>query len=136
MTIHPRHGRHGIGEIATVECPEAGDPEFIADADGVGEVEAVGEEFGEGGGGDDDAGGEAGKFDEVEGGKEGLAAGGGEAVIWGGGEGDEVDLGGGFGDGYGAAGVIITCRDGDCEEGLTPWRSHRCGLGMRCLGSV
>lgn len=62
-----------------------------------------------------------------------MAAGGGEAVVWWGGEGDEVDLGGGFGDGDGAAGVIVTCRDGHSEEGFAPWGGHRNELKMRSI---
>lgn len=120
MAIDPRDGGHGISEIAAVEGPQAGDPKLVANLDGVGEVEAVGEELGQCRGGDDDTCGQAGEFDEVKGGEEGLAEGCGQAVVWWGGEGDEVDLGRGLGDGDAAAGVIVTCRDGDCEERLAP----------------
>lgn len=80
------------------------------------EVEAVGEELGEGGGGDDDAGRQRGQLDEVEGGEEGLAERGGEAVVGRREDADEVDLRLGLGDGDGAARMLVAAGDGDCEE--------------------
>lgn len=63
VAIHPGDGGHGVCEEAAVERPEAGDPKVIANLDGVGEVEAVGVEFGQRRGCDDDSRWEAGEFD-------------------------------------------------------------------------
>lgn len=82
------------------------------------QVEAVAVELGDGAGGDEDAGRVATGLEEVEGGEEGLADGGGEAVVRRGVEGEEVDCGLGLGDGDGAAGMGAEGRDGDGEEGF------------------
>lgn len=82
------------------------------------QVQAVGVELGDGRGGDDAAGGQARVLDEVEGAQEGLAEGGGLAVVGRRGDGEQVDLWGGLGDGDGPAGVLVTCLDGHGEERL------------------
>lgn len=91
--------------------PEAGR------VNGVLQIEAVAVELGNAAGGDEDAGRVAAELEEVEGGEEGLADGGGEAVVRRGDEGQEVDGRLGLGEGDGAAGVGAQGRDGDCEEG-------------------
>lgn len=84
--------------------------------EGMFQVEAVGVEFRDAAGRDDDAGG-VGELDQVEGGQEGGAGGGSQAVVGGRGDGEEVDFGGGGGGGDGAAWLGAAGGDGDCEEG-------------------
>lgn len=136
VAVDPGDSRHGVRQEAAVERPEAGDPVLVADLDGVGQVEAVREKLGQRRRCYDNAGGQAREFDQVEGCEEGLAEGRGEAVVWGRGDRDEVDLGGGLSDGDSAAGVAVTCRDGDCEERFAPWRGRGSHSGVFVIGSL
>lgn len=82
------------------------------------QVEAVGVEFWDSAGGDEDAGRVAAGLEEVEGGEDGLADWRGEAVVGRGVECEEVDGGLGLGEGDGAAGMGAEGGDGDGEEGF------------------
>lgn len=86
MAVEHGNRRHGKGEEAQEELVEGGGEEGRV-GHGVLEVEAVGVEFGDGRGGEDDAAGVRAEFEDVEGGEEGGVEGGGEAVVGGGGEG-------------------------------------------------
>lgn len=55
------------------------------------QVQAVAVELGDAAGGDEHAGRVAAELEQVEGGEEGFAHGGGEAVVWGGDEGEKID---------------------------------------------
>lgn len=90
MPIHHRHGGHRIRKEARKQ-PIQLLREERRDRQRVFEVQAVGIELGQGGGGEDYAGGVLrGVFEDVEGGEERGAHGGGEAVVWGRGDGEEV----------------------------------------------
>lgn len=79
-------GGHGVGEVPVEKSVQhPGQEPFCSKR--VLEVEAVGEELGEAGSCDDDAGGVTTEFDQVQRVEDGGAGGGGEAVVWGGGDG-------------------------------------------------
>lgn len=81
------------------------------------EIQAVGVEFRDAACGDDHAGGVVAEFEDVEGLEERAAEGGGEAVVRGGNECEEVDLRLRLGAGDCAAGMGAAGGDGDGEEG-------------------
>lgn len=117
MAVEPRDGGHGVGGKASEDFVQQG---IVAGgAEGMVEVEAVAVEFGDAGGGDDDAVGVAG-FDDVEGEEEGVAEVADHAVVGGGGKGEEVGQWSGLGDSYGTTG----CLDGEAEERLSCWGCH------------
>lgn len=89
-------------------------------------VQAVAVELGDGGGGDDDAFGEAG-VEDVEGEQEGGAEGWREPVVGRGEEGQHVDLGAAL-----RAGDVAGRSDGDCKEG----REGRHGGGCFWMATV
>lgn len=91
-------------------------PEAVR-AHGVLEVQAIAVELGDAAGGDDDAGLVGAKLEDVEGVDEGPAERGGQPVVGGRGEGEQVDGRGGFGADDGTAGVAAAGADGDGEEG-------------------
>jgi hypothetical protein len=82
------------------------------------QVQSIAVELGDAAGGDEHAGRVAAEFEEIEGGEDGLAYGGGETVVGGRDEGEEVDGGLRLGDGDGAAGMRAEGRDWDGEEGF------------------
>lgn len=84
MAVQDGNRRHREGQEAQEELVEGGGEEGRV-GHGVFEVEAVGVELWDGGGGEDDAGGVGAEFEDVEGGEEGGVEGGGEAVVGGGG---------------------------------------------------
>lgn len=84
MAIQHRDRRHRERQEAQEELVERGGQEGRV-GQGVFQVEAVGVELWDGGGGEDDAAGVGAEFEDVEGGEEGGVEGCGEAVVGGGG---------------------------------------------------
>lgn len=126
MPVHPRDGGHGKGQKTAVQRPQRVGPERLAHAHGVRQVQAVGIEFGQGGCRHHATRRQARELDEVERGEEGLAEGGGLSIVRWRGDGEQVDLGRGFGDGDGAALVVVTWGDWHGKERLAQgkWGCH------------
>lgn len=99
------------------------------------EVQAVGVELGDAAGGDDDAGGVAAELEDVQGLEEGAAERGREAVVRGGDEGEQVDLGLRLGGGDGAAWVGAAGGDRHGEEGHC-WRRDDAGEDWAEMGGT
>lgn len=107
MAVEEGNGGHRIGQEAAVELPQHV-PERIADADGVGQVQPVGVEFGKGGGGDYDAWGNGWMvLYDIEGLEQGGTEGGSETVVWWGVDGQEIMRGHRLGSVDGTARMVI-----------------------------
>ena len=129
MAVDQCHRGHRICDKASPEGRErAGEEAGVFN--GILEVEAIGVEFGNGGGGDDHAAGEA-VLDDVEGEEEGAVEGGSKTIIGGRCEGEEIDLWGWLGADEGAAVLGRASgwhrRDLEDEDGL--WLGHADGGG-------